>query len=214
MKASYDTTETERDLLDFGRRMLGSNLAALLFAGLGEPPQPHRRFTVQSTVASGHSTTYELEAVSEDGRVVPAGRDPLVLAAILHLLLTDKTVRDDITFRDEVLLDTTEGRLAITSAVERYYLTAYYLRWTTLRGPDQVEMRRSRVQQLITGYEVTTELMPKRYKTLRKSTVVYFAAGFTMDLAGEQKYFLGIDFERLTPLEQIPLGDVAFRLGC
>jgi hypothetical protein len=163
MEKFYVTTENEQAVLEFARRQLGVNLASLLLAGLGEPVAPsRRRFDVRTVRASWPPTVYQLEVISEDGRGVPAGSHPMVLAGILHMLFIDRTSRDEVIFSDKALLtklgweDTPETRRTIAAAIERYYTTAYYLGRTEVRGPEQVKVCYSRVQKLITGYDTTS----------------------------------------------------------
>lgn len=209
METLYVATETEQAVLEFARRQLGANLALLLLAGLGEPLAPnHRRFDVQTISACGPPPVYQLEVISEDGRGVPAGRHPMVLAGILHMLFIDSMSRDDVVFSDKALLtklgweDTVESRRTIAAAIERYYTTAYYLGRTEVRGAEHVKVRYSRVQKLITGYDTTSQYAGDPPTEVYKSTVIYFGMSFFEDISGEEKYFLGIDFESLKWLER------------
>jgi hypothetical protein len=204
MDTLYVATETEQAVLEFARRQLGANLASLLLAGLGEPSVPnHRRFDVQTRGASGPPTVYQLEVISEDGRGVPAGRHPMVLAGILHMLFIDRTSRDEVVFSDKALLtklgweDTVEARRTIAAAIKRYYTTAYYLGRTEVRGAEQVKVRYSRVQKLVSGYDTTSQYAGDPPVEAYKSTVIYFGMSFFEEVSGEEKYFLGIDFESL-----------------
>lgn len=207
---AYATTEAEQELLDYARRILGDNLAEFLLSGLKDASHLRRRsYTVQSGDGHRKIRNYKLDVISEDGRGVPAGRDPLVLAAVLHLMWTRRAYFDEVAFRDEVLLerlgwaDMPESRRAIEAAVERYYSTSYRLQRAEPRGPGEMEVRYSQVQQLVAGYDTTDEWSSETSNTERKSTVIYFAAGFVEGVSTEQKYFLGIDFERLGPLQLV-----------
>ncbi len=86
MSNTYAPTEAERDLLDTARRVLGVNLSGFLLSGLGEPHHPRRLYTARSIRAHGPGLTFPLEAVSETEKGLPGGREPLVMAALLHLL--------------------------------------------------------------------------------------------------------------------------------
>jgi hypothetical protein len=211
MKASA-TTEAEQDLLDFARRALGNNLAGFLLSGSADASHLRRSFTVQRAGVVGHITTYKLEIISENGQGLPAGRDPLVMAALLHRLWTGERGQDEVVFRDEALLerlswaDTPESRHSIGGAIERYYSTAYLRTSTVPLGAGGGEWRSSNVQKLITGYETTVERLVSPPKEVRKSTIVQFTPKLVEEMTGPEKYFLGIDFERLGSLE--PLEDV------
>jgi hypothetical protein len=164
MSTSYIPTEAEHDLLDTARRVLGDNLFQFLFSGLGGPHYPRRRFTATSVREQGPGTVHGLEAVGESEKGLPGGRDPLVMAALLHLLWTGGRGRDEVVFRDEELLgilswpDTPEARLSITESVERYFNTGYHRTSRESLGEGRGEMVSSQVQKLITGIDTTLAL--------------------------------------------------------
>jgi hypothetical protein len=208
MSTPYAPTEAEHELLDTARRVLGGNLSEFLLSGLGEPHQPRRLYTARSVRAHGSGLTFRLEAVSETDEGLPGGRDPLVMAALLHLLWTGARGRDEVVFRDEELLerlswpDTPESRNSIGEAVERYYSTAYLRTSTEPLGAGGGERRTSQVQKLVPGYETTIEVLSGPPKERRKSTVVQFMPKLIEEVTGAEKYFLGVDFEWLK-LEKI-----------
>lgn len=203
-------TEAEEDLLDFAQQVLGGNLYTLLLSDLDAQHCPRRRFTAQSIREHGPGLTYQLEVVSESGEGVPSGRDPVVMAALLHLLWTRERGRDEVVFRDEELLgllswpDTRQSRLAVETAVERYYNTSYHRTSRESLGEGRGERVSSQVQKLVTGYDTTLELREGPPKEIRKSTVLYFTTKLVEEVSGTGKYFLGIDFERLRPLQLVP----------
>jgi hypothetical protein len=125
------------------------------------------------------------------------------MAALLHLLWTGERGRDEVVFRDEMLLerlswpDTTESRSTIAGAVERYYSAAYQRTSKEPLGAGAGERRSSHVQKLVPGYETTAELLSGPPKEVRKSTIVQFTPKLIEEVTGAEKYFLGIDFERL-----------------
>lgn len=209
MSIPYVPTEPERDLLDIARRVLGSNLSEFLLSGLGEPHHPRRFYTARSIRGHGPGLTFRLEVVSDSGEGLPGGRDPLVMAALLHLLWTGERGRDEVVFRDEALLerlfwlDTPESRISIGQAVERYYSTAFYRKSTEPMGVGGGERRTSHVQKLVPGYETTVEMLSGPPKEVRKSTIVHFTTKLVEEVSGAEKYFLGIDFERLGRLERV-----------
>lgn len=208
MSTPYVPTEAEHDLLDTSRRVLGANLSEFLLSGLGEPHHPRRLYTAKSIRAHELGLTFRLEAVSETDEGLPGGRDPLVMAALLHLLWTGERGRDEVVFRDEELLerlswpDTPESRNSIGEAVERYYSTAYLRTSTEPLGAGGGERRTSQVQKLVPGYETTIEVLSGPPKERRKSTVVQFMPKLIEEVTGAEKYFLGVDFEWLK-LEKI-----------
>lgn len=203
MSTPYAPTEAEHNLLDTARRVLGTNLSEFLLCGLGEPHHPRRLYTARSVRAHGPGLSFQLEVVSESNDGLPGGRDPLVMAALLHLLWTGGEGRDEVVFRDELLLerlawpDTPESRLSIGEAVERYYSAAYLRRSTEPLGEEAGERQSSQVQKLVPGYETTVEMLSGPPKEVRKSTIVQFAPKLIEEVTGSEKYFLGIDFERV-----------------
>jgi hypothetical protein len=203
MNTPYPPTEAERDLLDTARRVLGVNLSGFLLSGLGEPHHPRRLYTAQSVRAHGPGLIFRLEAVSDSEKGLPGGPDPLVMAALLLLLWTGERGRDEVVFRDEELLerlswsDTPESRDSISGAIERYYCTAYLRTSIESLGAGGGERRSSQVQKLVPGYETTVELLNGPPKEIRKSTIVQFMPKLVEEVTGPEKYFLGVDFERL-----------------
>lgn len=207
MNTHYAATEEEGELLDSARRVLGGNLFEFLLSGLGEPHHPRRRYSARSIRAHGPGLDYQLEAVAESEKGLPGGRDPLVMAALLHLLWTGSKGRDEVVFREgqllEVLLwpDTKEARATVDGAVERYYNTAYHRTSREPLGPGRGERVSSQVQKLVTGYDITLELREGPPKEVRKSTILHFTTKLIEEVTGPGKYFLGIDFERLGQLQ-------------
>lgn len=208
MSASYVPTGAEYDLLDFTRRVLGGNLSAFVLCGLGEPHHSRRQYNAQSIRANGPGSIHQLEVVSESNYGLPGGRDPLVMAALLHLLWTGEKGSDEVVFRDEDLLrilswpDTRESQIAVEGAVERYYNAAYYRTNRKLLGLGKGELISSQVQKLVTGYDTTLEVRKGPPREVRKSMILHFTAKLVEEVSGKGKYFLGIDFERLKDLRQ------------
>lgn len=211
MNPPYALTEAEQDLLDFARRALGGNLSEFLLSGMGEPHLTRRRYAARSARPHKWARTYQFEIVSDYEGGLPGGRDPLVLAGLLHLMWTGKAGRHEVAFRDEELLEklgwpeSSESRLSVEAAVERYFSTSYCVTSRELQRAERVGGQYSQVRKLITGYEVTKERLPDAPQEVLKSTVVQFAAGFYEEVSGEGKYFFGIDFESLKRLQPLLL---------
>jgi hypothetical protein len=53
------------------------------------------------------------------------------------------------------------------------------------------------VQKLVTGYDTTRALREGSPREVRKSTVLHFTTKLVEEVTGAEKYFLGVDFERL-----------------
>jgi hypothetical protein len=210
MSFSYIPTETEQDLLDFVRRVLGGNLSEFLLSGLGEPHQTRRRYTARSTKTHKWARTYQFEIVSDNEDGLPGGCDPLVLAALLHLMWTNKEGRHEVAFRDEELLEklgwpeSKESRRSIEATVDRYFSTSYCVTSRELPRAERIEGRYSHVRKLVTGYEITKERLVEVPSVVLNSTVVRFEVGFFEEVSGEEKYFFGIDFGSLERLQPLP----------
>lgn len=203
MSGSYVPTEAENDLLDTAQRVLGTNLFEFLLSGLGEPHQPRRRYTAKSMREHGPGLTYQLEAVAETKKGLPGGRDPVVMAALLHLLLTGGKGQDEVVYTDKELLgvlswaDTRESRRSMNTSIERYYNAAFHRTSREPLGPDGGEMVSAQVQKLVIGYDTTEEWEVGTPRGKRKSTILHFTTKLVEEVTGSGKYFLGIDFERL-----------------
>jgi hypothetical protein len=212
MLTHYNPTEDEGELLDSASRVLGGNLFRFLLSGLGEPHHPRRRYTATSIRAYGPGLTFQLEAVAESEKGLPGSRDPLVMAALLHLLWTEYKGRDEVIVREGIVLerlgwdDTKEARLDVGAAVERYYNTAYHRTSRESLGEGKGERVSSQVQKLVTGYDMTLELREGPPKEVRKSTILHFMTKLVEEVTGPEKYFLGVDFERLEQLQEVPAG--------
>jgi hypothetical protein len=208
MSAPYVPTEAEHGLLDTAQRVLGTNLFEFLLSGLGEPHHPRRRYTATSIREHGPGLVYQLETVAETEKGLPGGRDPVVMAALLHLLLTDARGQDEVVFTDEELLgvlswpDTRESRRSMNTAIERYYDAAFHRTSRESLGPGRGDWVSAQVQKLITGYDTTEEWEVGTPRGKRKSTILHFTKKLVEEVSGAGKYFLGIDFERLR-IEQV-----------
>ena len=209
MTAPYIPTETESDLLDTARQVLGDSLYGFLLSGLGGPHDRRRHYTARSIKEHGPGLVYHLEAIAESEKGLPGERDPLVMAALLHLLWTGGRGQDEIVFREEELLgilswpDTGESRLAVEAAVDRYFNTGYHRTSREPLGDGRGEMISSQVQKLITGIDTTLELREGPPKKVRKSTILHFTTKLVEEVTGVEKYFLGIDFERFEWISRV-----------
>jgi hypothetical protein len=205
MKGPCVTTRAERGVLESARLLLGGNLSEfLLFGHLGEPRRRSRLLLdAHLWDARRRTPAYRLEIVSSGEEGLPGRRDPLVLVAVLHLLLTGDAGRDGVTFAGgevPALLgweDTPAARREVEAALSRYCSTSFHLASRERRGPGRVVVRRRRAQQLISEYETSTERAEEGLGMSRSSTTVRFHRGFLAGVSGEEKYFLGVDFELL-----------------
>jgi phosphodiesterase/alkaline phosphatase D-like protein len=88
MDSNDPLTQAEHNVLDEARKLLGDNLADFLFSGLGESRIVHHRsFTAKSMLGQADEITYHFEMINDSELGLPIGRDPLVLATLLDILL-------------------------------------------------------------------------------------------------------------------------------
>jgi len=212
MSSNFNPTEIEQKILNEVRQMLGSNLADYLLSGLGETNTVHcRAFTALSASSQAERITYRFEMRSESGRNgLPAGRDPLVLAALIYMLWERQPLDTRITFKDSDILEklqwplTPDSRTLIRQALERYFLTAYYLIDPGISENEPTNGQYASFKRLVIGYETTSVLFPVKRTTEQKMIRVQFLPGFSYDTLSESKRFLGIDFQGLREMREIP----------
>src|SRR5215213_8963489 len=107
MSTDFSLTDTEWKVVSETRRLLGPNLANYLLSGLGESGNVHcRAFTAVSDSSQPEEVTYQFETRDGSERVgLPSGRDPLMLAALIELLLERQPLNSRISFRDGDVLE-------------------------------------------------------------------------------------------------------------
>jgi hypothetical protein len=116
--------------------------------------------------------------------------------------------RDEVVFRDEELLgilswpDTRESRLSMETSAERYYNAAFHRTSRESLGEGRGEWVSSEVQKLVRGYDMTQEWEVGTPRGKRKLTTLRFSRNLVESLTGSERFFLGLDFERLQ-LERI-----------
>lgn len=212
MSSNFDLTETEQKIMNEVRQMLGSNLANYLLSGLGETNTiNHHAFTALSASSQAEKVTYHFEMRNESGRNgLPSGRDPLVLAALIGLLWERQPLDSRVTFKDNDIMEKLqwplipESQTLIRQALERYFLTAYYLIDPNINENEPTDGQYASFKTLVIGYETTSVLLPVKRTTQRKMISVQFLPGFSYDTLSESKRFLGIDFQGLRELREIP----------
>ena len=216
MSSTFNPTEIEQKVLNEVRKMLGSNLADYLLSGLGETNTVHcRAFTALSASSQAEKVTYRFEIRNESGQKrLPAGQDPLVLAALIDLLWERQPLDSRIIFRDSDVLEklqwplTSESRTLIRRALERYFLTAYYLVDPTITEEEQRDNGKyASFKRLLIGYETTSVLLPVKRTTQQRLTMVQFLPAFSYDTLAESKRFLGIDFQGLQEMREVPCSE-------
>jgi hypothetical protein len=159
MSSRFKPTESEQQVLDSTRSLLGPNLADYLLSGLGETNISHcRAFTAQNTNPHAENVTYQLEMINESAQGLPRGRDPLVMAVLLNMLRERQPTHDKVTFRMCDILETvqwsqtTESQLLIKQALEKYTSTAYCLVDPTVSEEEHSLNLYARFKRLIISY--------------------------------------------------------------
>jgi hypothetical protein len=212
MSTGFSLTDTEWKVVSESRRLLGPNLANFLLSGIGEEGAVHyRAFTAPTDSSHAEVLTYRFEMKSESAAVgLPAGRDPLVLAVLIEILRERQPLNSRIRFRDGDILerlqwpDTPESKAQIKQAIERYFLTAYYLVDPSLDANEPVNGRYASAKRLIVGYETTAVLLPVRRTPGLGATVVEFLPDLSYDALSGTRRFLGVDFRSLGGVREVP----------
>lgn len=207
--SSYHTdSDAEYRVIETARRLMGANLSDFLLSGLGKSSHLRSRsFTAKGT-EGGEEVTYLLKIVSDSDLGLPAGKDPLVMAAILSLI----SERDG--YDDEIALNTSSitealawpasqtSRLTIEQAVERYCSAAYYMVIGDIHEPASPGGEYPHYSRLLAGYDIEHEVSAGLPTVESSSITVKFIPGFLRDIFTERKIFLGVEFERLKEIRK------------
>jgi hypothetical protein len=207
---SYEVVpDAEKKVVDAARLLMGETLSNFLLSGyLEDYGARHRVFNA----IHGNDTDkriYQFETVADRKLDLPAGHDPAVLAAMLHLPIKIEGETDALIFRDTAIgkllgwPNTWETLFKIDQAIERYFSTAYYLVNTQLPPSKLFCGRYSRFRRLISSKGKVTER--HIYKGVREINylTVQFPMNFISTLSIGKRYFLDINFGELLSLEQV-----------
>lgn len=209
MHNNPNLNDAEQRTFNWAYKILGNNLGDFLLSGLGESDIAHERsFTAQIIPAHG-GTTYQFGMLNDSDQGLPAGRGPLVMAALISLLWERNPVDGKINVRREEVPEhlgwpsDTETQLMIRLAIERYASTSYYLVDTESLEEQRLYGRYSHYRRLIINYEITRVGLAVNKEVEQRFTTVQFYPQFNFDIASDLKSFLGINFQRLQSLKQI-----------
>lgn len=202
--SSYRTdSDAEYRVVETARRMMGANLSAFLLSGLGESSHPRSRsFTAKGTEGR-EEVTYLLKIVSDSVLGLPAGKDPLVMAAILSLISARGGYDDEIAVNTSSITEalawpaSQTSRLTVEQAVERYCSAAYYMAIGATHEPVSAGGEYPHCTRLLAGYDVEHEESAGLPTVESCSITVKFLPGFLRAISTERKFFLRVDFERL-----------------
>lgn len=212
MVTNIELSAAEDKVIGEACKLLGDNLADFLLSGLRETDISNRRcFTAQNTLSHNDGITYQLEMISDHKMGLPTGRDPVVLAVLLALLWERQPLHSTILFREADILDklewdnNAESKMLIKRSLERYFFTAYCLIDPAISGEEGFCERYASVGRLLLGIE-NTAILSSAQKTGRpRSTRVHFFPSLIHDVISEKKFFLGMDFQRLSKITQAPI---------
>jgi hypothetical protein len=138
------------------------------------------------------------------------GREPLVMAVLLNLFRERQPLDDSIAFRASDVIErldwpqTTKSQLLIKQAIEKYVSTAFCLVDPTVSEDERSSSLYAVFMRLLVGYETTSKLLPQK----RTDSQRFIKVGFTFALQnatmGQRKHFLGIEFQNLREMREIP----------
>lgn len=211
MNPDFKLTDIEQNVLAEARHLFGSNLADYLLSGLGEANISHcRAFTAQLTTTQGEDITYRFEIRNESAQGLPNGREPLVMAVLLNLFRERQPMDDAVTFRVSDVMEkldwpqTTETQLMVKQAIEKYVSTAYCLVDPTVSEDERSSSLYAVFMRLLVGYQTTSKLLPQKRTDAQRFIKVDFKFALQNATMGQRKQFLGIEFQNLQELREIP----------
>ena len=211
MKRNNNLTHTERIVLDKASRLLGDHLASLLLSGLGDTNITHcRAYAAQGSSPSGEEVTYSFEMRNDSAQGLPHGRDPLVLAVLLQLFVEQWMMDDSVRFAMSEIIqrlqwsEVSKSRLLITQAIGKYVSTAYCLLDSSVSEEERSSRLHLRLKRLLIDYDTTMESLAVRGRDPQKLIRVQFPSAFVSSIKHTRKHFLGIEFQTLRELKEIP----------
>jgi hypothetical protein len=211
MNPNFKLTETEQRVLTETRHLFGANLTGYLLSGLGEANITHcRAFTAQLTSPQGDDITYLFEMRNDSTQGLPMGREPLVMAVLLNLFRERQPMDDAVTFRSSDVLEkldwpqTTETQLLIKQAIEKYVSTAFCLVDPTISEEERGSSLYAVFMRLLVGYQTSSKLLPQKRTDQQRFIKVEFKFALQNATMGGRKHFLGIEFQNLREMREIP----------
>lgn len=210
MNSSNTATHAEQRIIKFAYQLLGNNLAEFLLSGYGiVQANQCRTFIAKSINPIKGKSTHRFDMVSYSELGLPRGRDPLVLASLIYLLLMTSGSTDKVEFMHSQLLErlgwdnSNESILIIDLAIERYFSTAYYVVDTKRPKSELILGRYSYYTRLLSSYKTTEVQLADNDIAERTSITARFVPDFIKNIETAHKYFFDIDFELFQSLRQI-----------
>jgi hypothetical protein len=180
----------------FIRETFGDRLGALLLVGYGEEAShPQASIRVTPSKQEARRTGWLIEVSGN----LPHGRQPLVLAALLKLLLSRDPLSAELEFETSEVLsalgwaETPNTQREIERVIRKYFGLSYVMR---REGSDTVELG---MYTLLTGYDHDDEIEVEGRAATQSLHRVHFHRGFIEGLKDSRMVFAGIDFGRLRP---------------
>lgn len=193
-------TEKEKQLVAFMQETFGELLSLLLLTGLGEEAWPgSRRFTVSEVDADGYMIRHRLELTSDEA--LPHGRDPLVLAVLLKMLIERRQPSRLACEQAEIVRalgwrDVAGAGRAIVGAVERYYAASLAEVEKMQTQPESAgAVAFVRAKRFLMGYRISGMELADGTGTV----VAVFNPDFVMELA--RRVLHGMDWKRVVAIE-------------
>lgn len=193
-------TEREKQLVAFMQETFGELLSLLLLTGLGEEAWPgSRRFTVSELDADGYMISHRLELTSDEA--LPHGRDPLVLAALLKMLIERRQPSRLAYEQAEIVRalgwrDVAGAGGAVVGAVERYYAASLAEVEKIQTRPDSTgPVAFVSATRFLMGYRTSGAELAEGTGTV----VAVFNPDFVMELS--RRVLHGMDWKRVVAIE-------------
>lgn len=211
MTLDFNPTGNEQKVLDSARQLLGSNLSDYLLSGLGETKIIHcRAFIARGTSRHSENVTYQFEMINDLGQGLPRERDPLVLAALLLHFCQFESLNGTVRFPETDVIEmlkwpqNAESISAVKRALERYLLTAFYLIDPTINEEALIFGRYARFKRLLVGYEATWLHTHVKRTADQGANQFLILPEFTQSEILDGRRFLGVEFQSLREMHEIP----------
>ena len=117
---------------------------------------------------------------------------------------------DAVTFRVSDILEkldwpqTTDTQLLVKQAIEKYVSTAYCLVDPTVSEEERSNSLYAVFMRLLAGYQTTSKLIPQTRTDPERFIKVEFKFALQNATMGQRKHFLGIEFQNLQEMREIP----------
>ncbi|MDT5270617.1 MAG: hypothetical protein QOH49_2803 [Acidobacteriota bacterium] len=186
-------------LITYVYETFGQQFGGLLLAGYGEKlgEAPKRIYVIEK--ADGEETDWVIKLVTNH---LPRGKEPLVLAALLTLMLRRPNISYRLEFElDELLAvlqwrDNKRTHRLVDTAISCYVRLLYDKQINERAGKNPPTYSGGGYYHLLTGY-VRGGKSATGASLVRASSEVYFDSGFISGLKQGRVYFAGIDFRAI-----------------